>query len=231
MTFGQVKSIIEKSLFESYKNEYEFKKSIKEFKHNVLSDKSISKLYSLYDQLSSPQGLTESEAKIYLEEGVSLVQKILSEIKLPKSNYENLQNDYEDIDTLVYTNNISISERVESRKKILSILCTTKTINEHVSLPLKSMVNIANQTISSYLNNLDESVKKDLINILSEDVEKLKLKFEIVKEDTVSKLLNLLNQEDDEETKIKLKETIDKVEVEEFSQINYLKLRNLLQSI
>ncbi len=35
MTFGAVKSLIEKNLLESYKNEKEFKKTLREFKHNV----------------------------------------------------------------------------------------------------------------------------------------------------------------------------------------------------
>lgn len=231
MTFGQVKSIIEKSILESYKNENEFKKSIKEFKHNVLTDKSISKLYSIYDQLSTPQGLSESDAKSFMEEGISLSQQILSKIRLPKSSNQNIPNDYEDIDTLVYASNVNLNERVESKKNILKVLMDRKTITEHVNLPLKSMVKIANQTISNYVETLDESAKRELLNILSEDSEKLKLKFEIIKENTISKLHNILDVENDEETKIKLKETIEKIESEEFSQVNYLKIKNLEQSI
>ena len=33
------------------------------FKHNVLNNKAMSKAYDIYDQLSSPQGLTEQDAK------------------------------------------------------------------------------------------------------------------------------------------------------------------------
>ena len=52
MTFGEVKSIIEESLIESYKDQKNFKKVMNEFHHNVLTNKSISKLYSLYDDLT-----------------------------------------------------------------------------------------------------------------------------------------------------------------------------------
>ena len=92
MTFGKVKSIIENRLIESYKDEKEFKKSMKEFKHNVLSDKTMSKLYSLYDQLSTPQGLNETDAKDFLEEGVSLIQKLLLNVKLPRTISETVEN-------------------------------------------------------------------------------------------------------------------------------------------
>lgn len=231
MTFGQVKSIIEKSLLESYKNETEFKKSIKEFKHNVLTDKSISKLYSIYDQLTTPQGLSESDAREFLEEGISLAKYVLQKITLPKSINENIINDYKDIDTLVYTTNTNLSERVESKKNILNILTSKKDVREHVNLPITSMVKIANQTISNYVDNLDENAKRELINILSEDTERLKLKFDLIKENTISKLYNILETENDSETKDKLTETIEKIKKEEFNQINYLRIKTLEQSI
>ena len=94
MTFGKIKSIIENNLFESYKDEKEFKKLLKEFKHNVLNNKNMSKLYSLYDQLNTPQGLNESDAKDFLEEGISLIQDLLPNIKLPKAITENIENKY-----------------------------------------------------------------------------------------------------------------------------------------
>jgi hypothetical protein len=40
----------------------------------------MSKLYSLYDQLTTPQGLNESDAKDFLEEGISLIQKLIPSI-------------------------------------------------------------------------------------------------------------------------------------------------------
>ena len=84
MTFGKIKSIIENDLLESYKNEKEFKQSLKEFRQNVLNNKNMSKLYSLYDQLTTPQGLNESDAKDFLEEGISLIQKLVHQLKHQK---------------------------------------------------------------------------------------------------------------------------------------------------
>ena len=70
-----------------------------------------------------------------------------------------------------------------------------------------------------------------MINILSEDSEKLKIKFDVVKENAISKLQDIFNVEKDDETKTKLSETIDKIQSEEFNQINYLRLKNLERSI
>ena len=232
MTFGQIKSLIEKNLIESYKSEKEFKKSLKEFKHNVLNNKHMAKLYSLYDQLSTPQGLNESDAKDFLEEGVNLIQQILPNIKLPKTLSENIENKYSDIDSLVYLNKLNLLERVNSKKNITNVLISNETpIKESVNLPLKSMVSIANQTLQKYIDTLDESSKKEFIQLISEDTETLENKFETIRESAITKLNSMLEKEQEFELKTKLSETIDKLKTEKFDQLNFLKLKNLEESI
>jgi hypothetical protein len=232
MTFGKIKSIIENNLLESYKDEKEFKKSLKEFKHNVLNDKTMSKLYSLYDQLSTPQGLNESDAKDFLEEGIHLIQKLLPSIKLPRTLSENIQNRYSDIDALVYTNKLNLLERVNSKKNITSVLTSTNNVvKESINIPLKSMVSIANQTLNKYVENLDESSKKEFLQLISEDSKSLEDKFETIRESAISKLNVILEKEEEFELKTKLSETIDRLKSEKFDQLNFLKLKNLEESI
>jgi len=232
MTFGKIKSIIENNLLDSYKDEKEFKKSLKEFKHNVLNNKTMSKLYSLYDQLSTPQGLNESDAKDFIEEGVSLIQKLLPSIKLPRTLSENIQNKYSDIDALVYTNKLNLLERVNSKKNIISVLTSTNNVvKESINIPLKSMVSIANQTLNKYVENLDESSKKEFLQLISEDTKSLEDKFETIRESAISKLNVILEKEEEFELKTKLSETIDRLKIEKFDQLNFLKLKNLEESI
>ena len=232
MTFGKIKSIIENNLLESYKDEKEFKKLLKEFKHNVLNNKTMSKLYSLYDQLSTPQGLNESDAKDFLEEGIGLIQQLLPSIKLPRTLYENVKNKYSDIDALVYTNKLNLLERVNSKKNITSVLTSKNNIvKESINIPLKSMVSIANQTLNKYVDTLDESSKKEFIQLISEDSKSLEDKFETIRESTISKLNVILEKEEEIELKTKLSETIDRLKSEKFDQLNFLKLKNLEESI
>ena len=232
MTFGKVKSIIENRLIETYTNEVEFKKSLKEFKHNVLNNKTMSKLYSLYDQLSTPQGLNETDAKDFLEEGVSLIQKLLTNVKLPKTLSESVENKYSDIDSLVYTNKLNLLERVNSKKNIVSVLTSTKEVmKESINIPLKSMVRIANHTLTNYIENLDESSKKEFIQLMSEDTKTLEGKFETIRESAITKLNTLLEKEEEFELKTKLSETIDRLKAEKFDQLNFLKLKTLEESI
>lgn len=232
MTFGQIKSLIEKNLLESYKNEVEFKKSLREFKHNVLNNKSISKVYNLYDQLSTPQGLSESEAKEFIEEGVSLLQRILPTIKLPKSLEEEVSNNYSDIDTLVYTKKINLSERVTAKKNIIETLKSQKfSIKESINIPVTSMVKIANQTLRNYIETMDENSKKEFFQIVSEDNNKLENKFEELKNSAITKLENILENESESEIKTKINETIIRLKEEKFDQLNFLKLKNLESSL
>ena len=231
MTFGQIKSIIEKNLLESYKNEKDFKKSLKEFKHNVLNNKTMSKLYSLYNQLSTPQGLSESDSKEFLEEGITLIQKLVSDIKTPMV-LETVENKYSDIDSLVYTNKLDLLERVNSKKNIIKLISSkNEIVKESINIPIKTMVSIANQTLNNYIENLDENSKKEFLQIISEDIESLETKFETIRESTILKLNTMLEKEDEFEIKTKLSETIERIKVEKFDQLNFLKLKNLENSI
>ena len=232
MTFGKIKSIIENNLIESYKDEKEFKKLLKEFKQNVLNNKTMSKLYSLYDQLCSPQGLNESDAKDFLEEGIHLIQKLLPTIKLPKTLSENVVNKYSDIDSLVYTNKLNLLERINSKKNITSVLTSTKEpIKESIHIPLKTMVSIANQNLNKYVEGLDESAKKEFFRLISEDSKSLEDKFETIRESAINKLNVILEKEEEFELRTKLSETIDRLKVEKFDQLNFLKLKSLEESI
>lgn len=231
MTFGQIKSIIENNLLESYKNESDFKKSLKEFKHNILNNKNISKIYDLYNQLSQSNGLNESDAKEYLDEGISLIQKLLLNVKLPITIFE-IENKYSDIDTLVYFNKIKLSERVQSKKNIIKVLMSeNKIVTESINIPIKSMVSIANQTLRTYVDELDESTKKEFFKIISEDSKTLEVKFETIRENTINKLNSILEKEEEFELKTKISETIDRVRNEKFDQLTFLRLKNLENSI
>ena len=233
MTFGKIKSIIENDLLESYKNEKEFKQSLKEFRQNVLNNKNMSKLYSLYYQLTTPQGLNESDAKDFLEEGISLIQKLVPSIKTPKTLSENVKNKYSNIDSLVYSDKLDLMERIQSKKYLIKTLSSSKddSVKESINIPLKSMVNIANQTINNYLENLDESTKKEFLSLMNEDTSVLKEKFETLRETTINKLGVILENQKEFEMKTKLSETIDRLKVENFNQLNFLKLKNLEESI
>ena len=235
MTFGLIKSIIEENILESYKDENSFKRAINEFKHNVLNNKDFSKVFSLYDELSKPQGLNTEDAKEFLQEGISIIQKIIPSLKLPKTLDESkVENKYKKIDDLVYNiNRVNLHERVQLKKDLVSVLKEdTKNLSiEKISLPISSMVKIANQTLNNYIQTLDENSKKEFFEIIKEDSKSLEKRFVELVESTLEKLNPLASSEENEDTKKTLQETIERVKSEKFSQINFLKLKKLNEAI
>lgn len=230
MTFGQIKTYVDNQLLESYSDKKNFKKSLLGFKEDVLENKSIAKLYSLYEELSAPQGLSERDAVEFVNEGINLIQKLIENISLPNEKFGN-DNNYKVIDNLVY-NSTSIKERVESKKELVKVLTLEKTkIKESVNIPISSMVKIANQTIKNFIQTLDETSKKELETIINEDTKSLKIKFNSLKDDAAIKLNSLIEKESDQETKSKISETILKIQNEKFDQLSYFKLKKLVESL
>jgi len=232
MTFGVIKTTIEKNLLESYKSSKEFKKTLREFKQNILNNKSISRVYSLYDQLSKPQGLSEKDANEFLNEGLGLLQKIMPNVKLPKTLSENVKNDYKDIDTLVYTNKLNLHERVQARKSLIKLLTSEpSTIKESVKLPTSSMVKIANTTLENYIDTMDEKSKQFFFDVIKKDSNKLEEEFKSLKENTMTKLNVLMSEQKEEDLKKTISETIERLKNEECNQINYVKLLSLTDNL
>jgi len=185
----------------------------------------------LYDDLYKPQGLSAEDAELYLNEGIELIRHLIENVSLPKMG-EKVDNNYQDLDNLVYFKNINLKERIVSKKKILETLkLSNSVVKESIEIPLKSMVNIANQTIQTYLENLDESTKKEVFHILASRPEDLEKEFVQLKESAVSKLETLLEKESEIEMKEKLVETIEKIRTENYEQVNYIRLKQLESSI
>jgi len=106
-----------------------------------------------------------------------------------------------------------------------------ENIKENINIPISSMVAVANQTVNNYILNLDENSKKEFFQIVSEDTKSLESKFETIRESAISKLEVLQNNEESQDIKSKISETINRVKSEKFDQLNFLRLKNLEESI
>lgn len=238
MKFGLLKSKIENVLLESYKKNT-FKEEMKIFKKLVIENKNISKLLFLYDELSSPKGLEESIASEFMLESIIRYENLINKIEPKKLNElqswvtkVTCENKYNDIDNLFSQEVVDFDIRLKSKKTIkegLKSIPSTK--KSEIKLPLSTMVNVANRTISNYIETLEESDKKELINLLSSDSADLEKEFEQIKEDVVKKLTTLKESVEDDETKTKVDETLEKINSEKFDKLSYFKLKNLKETL
>ena len=238
MKFGILKSKIENVLLESYAKDT-FKSEIKNFKQLVLENKNISKLFYLYDELNSPKALNESYAREYINECIKMYENTINKVKqsdLTKIKAwvgdKQVDNLYVNIDTLFSTDVLTIESKIKSRNLItesLKKLPVTKSNN--IELPLSTMVSVANKTIKSYINSLNESDKQELIKLLSEDDSKLNEEFNTIKEGVVTKLTEMKNASTDKTMQGRIDETLSKVISEKYDKLTYFKLKNLKENL
>jgi hypothetical protein len=236
--FGILKSKIENVLLESYKKGT-FKSEIKNFKKYVLENKNVSKLYYLYDELSSNKGMDKDIVNDYINECIIIYENITN--KLTKKDVQNIQNWvgevksnnlYESVDNLFSTNVLKIDSKIKSRKQISETLQKKKeVIKETHNIPLSSIISIANKTVSNYITSLNENDKKELLSVLNEDESKLKEEYDQLKESSIEKLKSMSLEESNSEINKIMVETIDKVSSEEFDRLNYYKLKKLYENL
>jgi len=234
MKFGKLKSKIENKLVESYKNGT-IKNDMSKFNSLVLKNKNVSKLFYLYDELTSNRGLNESIANEYINQSIIAYENAINKIKPNDLKELNLwlegseyNNEYDIIDNLFSTGITKLEEKITSKKTILETITKTPKENKDVvAIPLKTMVDIANKTINNYVSNLTESDQKKLKSILSLNEDELKEKYDTLKESIISKLEKIQESDQDKEVGERINETITRVNSESFDKLNYLKLQEL----
>ena len=238
MKFGILKSKIEKMLLESYKTNT-FKNEIKNFNELVLKNKNMSKLFYLYDELNSNKNLSESVANEYIFESIKIYENIVN--KLGNNSLLELnkwvssvstENLYEHIDSIFNLDVLSIESNIKSRKYVSESLQKTPVKKQDtLNIPLSAMVNVANKTITNFIENLDESDKKELFKLLSEDDKSLSNKFDSVKESVINKLEKMKMDENDKSVQSSIDSTLSKVIHEKYDKLTYFKLKNLNENL
>jgi hypothetical protein len=237
MKFGLLKSKIEKNLLESY-SKGKLAEEIKIFKKLVLENKTLSRLYYLYDELNSNKGLNESLVEDFISESIKIYENTFgklksSDIKILNFWVEDIktENLYEHIDNLFTKDILNLVNKVKSKKLVVETLKKEQPKkSELINLPLSSMVKMANQTIEKYIENLNESDKNELLTFLKEDEDKLRNDFEPLKKEIIS-TLDKVKTNSDSETKQRIDETISKISNEKFDRLTFFKLKNLKESI
>jgi hypothetical protein len=238
MKFGLLKSKIEKCMIESYKKD-SFKKNMFLFKELVLENKNISKIFYLYNELSSNKNLSESNANEFINETTTLYENTVNKIK--RSEFSELEmwvnhiktdNKYEDIDNLFSNNVLTLESKIKSKKTIVETLKSPVVVIEgSLSVPVKTLVESANKTAKNFIETLDENSKKSLLKILSEDEDKLQIKYDVIKESVIEKLDELKLNEGDQEVIEKINETVSKIQKETFDRVTYFKLQELYKNL
>ena len=238
MKFGILKSKIENVLLESYKNNT-FKDELRTFKKLVIENKNVANIFYLYDELNSPKALNETYVNEFINESIKLYENTIS--KITKSELKQLnewvknstvENKYSNIDDLFSNDVLTIESRIKSKKLISETLKKLPVkVDKGIELPLSTMVSVANKTIKSYIDGLNESDKEELMKLLSEDDSTLTEKYNTIKESVIEKLNTMKESSEDNSVKSRIDETLSKVLSEKFDKLSYFKLKNLNENL
>lgn len=237
--FGIIKTKIEESMAKLYGKEG-FKSHLKNFKTKVLENKNLSNIYYIYDDLSSKKGIDKEIATEYVNESIeqlqSLIEKSNNEIKSLSEWIDTIikddMNNYSDIDNVVYNNKSikNLESVLESKKNIKNVIVSTKeskVVKESINIPLSSMLKIASNSFNKEYENINESEKEELKNLLSLSKDEVKVKFEELKESVLNKLNSNLNETNDSEIKEKIGLTINKISESQSDLLSLYKLKQL----
>jgi len=236
MRFGVIKTLVENKLVESFKNDT-LKNDMYLFNKKLLKNKDFVKMMSIYDNLNENKGLDKETSNYLVEDMVSEFRNLkLSEStnKFIKSWTKDivLENKYETIDDLLYGDLIKPEKKSIAKKKIVESLTKIKPIveNKTPKVPISSMLKVANKTAEKYLENLTESERNSVKEILTSNDENLKVKFTELKETAIQKIDTLISESDEDLTKVLL-ETKDRLTNVKPSKKEYIKLMNLTQNL
>ena len=215
------------------------KKDLFVFEQLVLNNKNLSKLYLMYDELSSKKGLNESLSNDFISENISefkSIKKSISKSDLDEINmwigHLKSENRYVDVDNLFTSDVTKLEEKVKSKQNILTNLMEVQKVNESRSnVSLSNLMEVANKTVNDYLNTLSESEKNEIKKIMTEDENKLEIEFNFIKENSITRLNNLKLNESDSDVINTIDQTISKIGNETFSKISYVKLKKLNEDI
>lgn len=237
-TFGLIKTKLEEASIVAYKNN-KLDSFLKAFKGLVLENKDLCELYYIYEDLYTNKGLGSDIADDYINETVEYSKILIKENQddlnfinswLSKNLIENKNNNYKELDTLIYNDSIKNLENVlECKKQIKNtILKESKleTSTDSINLPLETMVKMYESNLKKNLS-LNENELKEINEIKNLSKDEIENEIKELSESIVSKLKPSLNESADFELNEKIKNTIDKVNSAKYDHYNLYKLRKL----
>jgi hypothetical protein len=209
----------------------------------IKENKDFTEMYLFYEEIEGKYFEDKDTAKLYVEELNSIlknksknISKFCNSLNEKLGDLEINENElYSTLDNLLEDDTLSnIDKKVIAKKKLVEHLTTKKEIKESENETYTSNENLLHAVLANnfnvlYNNNLSESQKEELKNILTMTNDDLESKTNELKESILSKVSEILNESTSDNPNLtdKLNGVQKEVKEMETSKYNFYRLTEL----
>ena len=243
-SFGHYKNSIDSILENSFKDSTVFKKNLSVIMGAMKYSKILREFFTLYNEIDSKNFKTEEEAKEYLNESIEYLKTnrnklskslpILNKIVEDRKELctKKINPIYENIDNIVFNNNIINLEKISKSRKFLgeSMVGLNQPVTKIKNPKILSHI-LSKKYGEEYSRELTESQQNILKNTLLMTEDTLTDEFTNIKEITLNKINSLLKESKDDNLSVKLVEVKNEINALEATKKSYIKVRSLLEDL
>ncbi len=237
--FGEFKLKMLTKLTDLYtsKNKVELKNTIK----SITSNKTLSEMYTFYENIENLNITSKDKAKLYVEsiepiliEKMKTVKKDLKNFTKELKDIESEKNSlYENLDILSEETTIhNISKKIDARENLIKHLLKEKKQDENpseIQIENHSLLNavLVNNFNIKYSDFLSEEQKETFNKIVSMPNDELIKETKNLKKELSSKIDSLIKESSEDTLKDKLKNVMSEINKSDTTKFDYYKLIEL----
>tara|TARA_Y100000592_G_scaffold19534_1_gene29966 strand:- start:2228 stop:2971 length:744 start_codon:yes stop_codon:yes gene_type:complete len=243
--FSNYKQSLDSILENSFKQKKEFKKNLSVIMGALKYSKTLKEFFTLYNEIENKNYNNLKDGENFLNEATThlknkkadllkvkpLLDKIITKRKKLVETKTNKI--YENIDKIVFSNNIkNIDSVIESKKTLTESMVNRKSLVETKPIDPKILSMVINKNYKKeYENSLTESQQNILKNTLLMSEDTLEKEFTDIKDIALSRINKLISESTDDTLSAKLVQTKDKIKTFSPTKISYIRVRGLLEDL
>lgn len=243
--FSNYKQSLDSILENSFKQKKEFKKNLSVIMGALKYSKTLKEFFTLYNEIENKNYNNLKDGENFLNEATTHLKNKKADLLKVKPLLDNIitkrkklvetktNKIYENIDKIVFSNDIkNIDSVIESKKTLTESMVNRKSLVETKPIDPKILSMVINKNYKKeYENSLTESQQNILKNTLLMSENTLEKEFTDIKDIALSRINELISESTDDTLSAKLVQTKDKIRTFSPTKISYIRVRGLLEDL
>mgnify|MGYP001305905731 CR=1 FL=1 len=243
--FSNYKQSLDSILENSFKQKKEFKKNLSVIMGALKYSKTLKEFFTLYNEIENKNYNNLKDGENFLNEATTHLKNKKADLLKVKPLLDNIitkrkklvetktNKIYENIDKIVFSNDIkNIDSVIESKKTLTESMVNRKSLVETKPIDPKILSMVINKNYKKeYENSLTESQQNILKNTLLMSENTLEKEFTNIKDIALSRINKLISESTDDTLSAKLVQTKDKIRTFSPTKISYIRVRGLLEDL